>query len=503
MDKAERKTRVSPERPYSGLGKLPPQATDLEEAVLGALMLQKDAILEVIAILTSEVFYEPRHQKIYNVIQSLYTQSNKIDILTVTAGLRSSGELEMIGGAYYITELTERVASAANIMEHARIVYQKFLQREMIRISTDTIQSAYDDTTDVFEMIDKNQSDISSMMSRIQGASVVDVSDIISDEIISLDQPKVDGLVGVGSGFTDLDSITNGWVKPNLIIIAARPAMGKTAFMLNCARNAALQYDCPGIIFSLEMSKEQLGQRLLAAETEILLDKIIKRDLTDEDRSQIHSATSKILESNKLFIDDTPAIPLLELRAKVKRAHQKYGIKWFMVDYLQLMRGSLEKKNGNREQEISSISAGLKALCKELNIAGIALSQLSRAVESRPGGSKRPQLSDLRESGAIEQDADQVLFLYRPEYYGLTEDEDGNPTRGIGEVIIAKNRHGACNMLKLRFNGSIQKFSNLDFDYRSPDNHLLNGSAVANLMPSSNFIISPSNNFDDDKDSPF
>ena len=488
----DRRNRVTNPTPFSGLGKLPPQAIDVEEAVLGALMLEKDAIGEVIGILEPEVFYVDKHQRIYREIQKLYIKSDKIDILTVTAALRYAGDLEMIGGAYYITELTNRVASAANIETHSRIIYQKFLQREMIRISTETIHAAYEDTTDVFDMIDKNQSDITNMMSSVHGATISDVSDLVGEEVMKLYEPKIEGLVGVGSGFTELDNLTNGWVQPNLIIIAARPAMGKTAFMLNCARNASVDFGKPGIIFSLEMSKQQLVQRLIAAETEILLDNIIKRNLTDEDIQQLEIATKTLQIEQKLFIDDTAGITILELRSKVKRAKQKWGIEWFMVDYLQLMHGTRDKKF-NREQEIASISAGLKDLCKTLNIPGIALSQLSRAVESRPGGSKRPQLSDLRESGAIEQDADQVLFLYRPEYYGLEVDEDNMPTKGIGEVILAKNRHGACNHVKLKFNGAIQKFSNLEID----------PNWEPNFTPPSNFIIRPSRMDDMDDDQPF
>lgn len=842
----ERRSRITNPSPYTGLGKLPPQATDMEEAVLGALMLQKDALLDVIDTVKPAIFYRDNHQKICAVILKLFASDRPVDILTVTAELRKEGELEMIGGAYYITELTSRVASAANIEFHAKIIYQKYLQREMIRISTETINKAYEDTTDVFDIIDHNSAEVTNLMSDTHAAAVADVSDLIMERKMQLYDPPKDGLLGVGSGFTSLDRITNGWVAPGLVIIAARPAMGKaqpldskiltpfgytqigrvkvgseicdtnggiqfvtgifpqglkdtytvtfsdgtktkccdehlwltstmqerkskrggsvkslkqimanlhvtadnrrnhsvkfvepvffhkidllihpyvmgvflgdgsashlsitnpevdiidkvsqllpvgcrlrkkkdtgkcdeyrfvrdsakkenifkellikynldtslsadkcipfeylrssvddrlellrglldtdgyvvyenciefstvsnmlkvgmidlvrslggritysvkqgqykkngiqvicqkyyrmnisfasdiipvssekhlskycfsrrslekfidsvvkndeqeecicisvsskdrlyitdeyipthnTAFMLSCARNAVAEFGKKGLIFSLEMSKMQLVDRIISSETEIPLDKISKGSLDDYETNRLETGTVKLDVGKNLFIDDTAAISILELRAKAKRFKIKYDIQWIMVDYLQLMRG-LPDKMGIREQEISSISRGLKALAKELNIPVIALSQLSRAVESRPGGSKRPMLSDLRESGAIEQDADMVLFLYRPEYYGLTEDEDGNPTQGVVEVIIAKHRSGVCDTVRLRANLSIMKFFDLDTDFSSDT---ISNPVSFTPSPNSNFIIRPNYMRDDDDDEP-
>lgn len=476
--------------PYTALGKLPPQAIEMEEAVLGALMVDKNAIIAIVDRIKPEVFYKDNHQKIYKAILNLYQKSKPIDIRTVAAELRSSGELEQVGGSFYIADLTGPVVSSENIEYHSAIVYQKFLQREVIRISTEAIQEAYEDTTDVFQLIDKNTTETAALLSNLHGADMVDVADLVENELRELSGKTIEGLLGVGTGFDALDAITNGFREPDLILIAARPSMGKTAFMLNCARNAAIDYDKPGLIFSLEMSKEQLTQRLIASESGILLDSIIKRKLTDYEAERIITATEKLQVDKKIFIDDTAGIPILELRAKAKRAKIKHNIQWVMVDYLQLMKGSTSK-GSLREQEVASISAGLKALAKSLKIPVIALSQLSRAVESQPGA-KKPNLSHLRESGSLEQDADLVLFIYRAEYYGFKEDEDGNDTSGIGEIIIAKHRNGVCGEVKLKFNGALMKFKNLDLE------QLQNNFPV----PKDNSIIRPSSMYDED-DQPF
>lgn len=472
---------------FTNYGKLPPQAIDLEEAILGAIMIEKDAILEIADMISPDHFYKDGNQKIYAAALRLFQRSKPIDILTITEELRRSGDLEAIGGAYHITQLTDRVASSANITYHARIVFQKYLQREMIRICVKTINEAYDDSTDVFELIDNHESEILKSQSNLDNTDIVDVADVLESELKEMNNPPIHGLLGIGSGFSELDRITNGWKKTDLMIIAARPAMGKTAFALNNARNAVVDFDKPGIIFSLEMSKEQLTQRLLASEAKILLDKIQKRHLEQWEWMQIHEALNKIGIGNRLFIDDTPSITLTQFRSKAIRAKKKYDIQWIIIDYLQLMKGE-QSKNGNREQEISSISRGLKGVAKELGIPVIALSQLSRAVESR-AGSKRPMLSDLRESGAIEQDADLVLFLYRPEYYGYSEDEEGMPTAGIAEVIVAKNRHGECDTVKLKFNGAVMLFKDLDLDNMNnfttlnPSASSLNNNFIIRNMP--------------------
>ncbi|HEX7366439.1 MAG TPA: replicative DNA helicase [Pelobium sp.] len=496
----------------SGLGKLPPQALDLEEAVLGALMLEKDALSTVIDILKPEVFYKDAHQKIFQSIQTLFTASSPVDILTVCAQLRQQGDLELIGGAFYITELTNRVASAANIEFHARIISQKFIQRELIRISTDIINQSYEDTSDVFELLDyaeKNLFDIAQNNLRRDSRKM---DDIIKESIKMLEslRGKDDTLTGVPSGFTALDRVTNGWQKSDLVIIAARPAMGKTAFVLTCARNAAVQFNKPVVVFSLEMSSVQLTNRLISGEAEIEQEKIRKGQLEDWEWQQMHSKIGKLSEA-PLIIDDTPALNVFEFRAKCRRLKAQYDIQMIIIDYLQLMQGKADGKGGggggNREQEISSISRALKQVAKELNVPVIALSQLSRAVENRPGGSKKPMLSDLRESGAIEQDADMVLFLYRPEYYGLDQDENGNPTAGVGEVIIAKHRNGETCTVPLKFIGKYVKFADLDSDFggiSAAGNS--NADPFSSLSPSTQFesiTLKPKNWDVEDDEPPF
>jgi len=497
--------------PYGGLGKLPPQAIDLEEAVLGALMLEKDALSSVIDILKPEVFYKDNHQKIFFAIRHLFEKTSPVDILTVTAQLRQQGELEMIGGAYYITELTNRVASAANIEYHSRIIIQKFIQRELIRISTDVIQNAYEDTTDVLDLLDKAEKNLFEIAQNNLRRDSRKMDDLMHETLKEIEalKDKKDGLTGVASGFTDLDRMTSGWQKSDLVIIAARPAMGKTAFVLSCARNAAVDFNKPVVVFSLEMSSVQLVNRLISGETHIEQEKIRKGNLEEWEWQQIHSKIGR-LEQAPLIIDDTPALNIFEFRAKCRRLKSQHDIQLIIIDYLQLMqgKGGEGKGSGNREQEIGSISRALKSVAKELNVPVIALSQLSRAVENRPGGSKRPMLSDLRESGSIEQDADMVLFLYRPEYYGLEVDEDNNPTQGIGEIIIAKHRNGETGRVRLKFVGKYVKFTDLD---QGMDGAFTpgNNNAFAGLSPSqdfekpSNFIIRPSRMDDIDDEQPF
>lgn len=507
---SDKRSRFST-NPTSSLGKLPPQAIDLEEAVLGALMLEKDALSSVIDILKPNVFYRDSHQKIFQAIRTLFEKTSPVDILTVTAQLRLQGELEMIGGAYYITELTNRVASAANIEYHSRIIIQKYLQRELIRISTDIINSAYEDTSDVLELLDraeKNLFEIAQDNLRRDSRKMDDLLRETLAEIESL-KDKKDGLTGIASGFTELDRITSGWQKSDLVILAARPAMGKTAFILTCARNAAVDFHKPVVVFSLEMSSVQLVNRLVSGETEIEQEKIRKGRLEEWEWKQIHSQIGR-LEQAPLIIDDTPSLSIFEFRAKCRRLKAQHDIQLIIIDYLQLMQGKVDGKGGgNREQEIGSISRGLKAVAKELNVPVIALSQLSRAVENRPGGSKRPMLSDLRESGSIEQDADMVLFLYRPEYYGLEVDEDNNPTQGVGEVIIAKHRNGETGRVRLKFVGKYVKFTDLDTGMDSFPSASSAPNPFTGLTPSqdfekpSNFIIRPSKMNDIDEDPPF
>lgn len=444
-------------------GKLQPQAVELEEAVLGAMLLEKESLSLVIDTLSPESFYKEQNGRIFSAIQRLFNASEPVDILTVTQELKRSGELELVGGSFYVSSLTNRIASSANVEFHARIVAQKFLQRELIRISTETIKSAYEDSTDVFELLDQTTQNIFQVLDsnvRKQGDKMVNLIAKAIEEIEAA-AAQTDGLIGVPSGFTALDRITGGWQKSDLLILAARPGMGKTAFVVSMAKNAAVEFNKPVAIFSLEMSSIQLVKRLISSETEITQDKILKGNLDNHEFVQLNERIKK-LSVAPLFIDDTPALSIFELRAKARRLKENENIQLIIIDYLQLMSGGPDSK-GNREQEISNISRGLKSLAKELEIPIIALSQLSRQVENRPGGSKRPQLSDLRESGAIEQDADMVMFIYRPEYYGLEVDENNEPTKGRAEIIIAKNRHGALETVKLRFVGQYAKFADLDY----------------------------------------
>ncbi len=450
-------------------GKLPPQAIELEEVVLGALMLEKDAVNEVIDILQPRSFYKDHHQRIFSAIQDLFQRSEPIDILTVTNELKQRGELELIGGAYFVTQLTNRVASSANAEFHARIIAQKFIQRELIRISSEIIRDAYDDTTDVFTLLDKAESNLFSVAEGNIRKNYDSMSSLIREAIEQIENAKQHegGVVGIPSGFTDLDRITSGWQSSDLIIVAARPAMGKTSFALSLARNAALPpHNKPVAVFSCEMSSLQLVTRLVSSESEIPSDKLRTGNLENYEVEQIHAKITHLAEAN-IFIDDTPALSVFELRAKARRLKAQHNIELIVVDYLQLMTVGGENR-GNREQEISTISRSLKSIAKELNIPIIALSQLSRSVETR-GGDRRPQLSDLRESGAIEQDADMVIFLHRPEYYGLTEDEEGNSTLGLANVIIAKHRNGSVGDVPLKFTNHLAKFSDLENSYMGSD----------------------------------
>ncbi|MFY7910889.1 MAG: replicative DNA helicase [Emticicia sp.] len=447
-------------------GKLPPQALELEEAVLGALMIEKDALTSVVDILQPSSFYKEAHQRIYNAILQLFGKSEPIDMLTVTTQLRSNGELEFVGGASYLVKLTNKVNSAANIEYHARIITQSAIKRDMIKIAGDILKDAYEDTTDVFTLLDKIEQNFFEISERNIRKNYADASTIMRATIEELEKKKnnKDGLTGVASGFTALDRITSGWQNTELTIIAARPAMGKTAFVVSAMRNAAVEWGVPVALFSLEMSATQLMLRLISAEAEIDSNKLRKGKLENHEWVQLHQKI-KNLSSAPIYIDDTPALSILEMRAKCRRLKAQFDIGLVIIDYLQLMTAeSGGGGKGNREQEIAAISRAMKNLAKEINVPVIALSQLSRAVETR-GGDKRPQLSDLRESGSIEQDADMVMFLYRPEYYKITQDEQGNSTEGVGEVIIAKNRSGDVDTVKLKFIGKYTKFTDLDGFY--------------------------------------
>ena len=451
---------ISPEQVFANQGRIPPQATDLEEVVLGALMLEKEAVNEVIDILSPEAFYLDKHQKIFAAIKALFGKSEPIDILTVTNELKQRGELEMVGGAYYISKLTNRVVSAANIEYHARIIMQKHIQRQLILLSSDMIHKAFEDTSDVFDLLDEAESNLFHISENNLRRSYDSMQDLVSKAIKEIQNAKNadNKLRGVPSGYTALDEITQGWQKSDLIILAARPSMGKTAFALNLARNAAVEFNRPVAFFSLEMSSVQLVTRLISTETSLTADKLRKGDLAEYEWQQLNTKVTPLTDA-PIFIDDTPQLSVFELRAKCRRLKQQHDIQMVFVDYLQLMTAKGDK-GLNREQEISTISRSLKSLAKELEIPVLALSQLSRSVEQRPG-SKKPILSDLRESGAIEQDADMVMFIYRPEYYKEGVDTEDKP-KGYTIIDIAKHRNGKLGEVELRFVGQYARFEEME-----------------------------------------
>ncbi|HLA64368.1 MAG TPA: replicative DNA helicase [Rhodothermales bacterium] len=444
-------------------GRVPPQAVDVEQAVLGALLIEREAIPKAIEILPPDAFYDARHQRIYGAVESLFERGNPVDLITLTEELKRRGEFEQVG-SYYLSELTTRVASAANIEYHARIIAEKSLLRKLITTMTGVVGQAYDPTTDAFDLLDNAERSIFQISESQLRRGAIPMSEVVKEtfqKLHDLHGKHGGGITGVPSGFTSLDSLTGGWQKSDLIIIAARPSMGKTALSLAVTRNAAL--DAQGAVgvayFSLEMSAGQLAQRLLTSEARVDAQAARTGRLHDDDWPKIARAAGR-LSAAPIFIDDTPGLGILELRAKCRRLKAEHNIGMVIVDYLQLMHGTSQGKNANREQEIAQISRSLKSLAKELDVPVIALSQLSRAVETR-GGDKRPMLSDLRESGSIEQDADVVGFIYRAEKYGITVDDNGNSTEGIAELILAKQRNGPIGTAKMAFVNQFALFANL------------------------------------------
>lgn len=491
--------------PMMGLeaGKVPPHAVDLEEAVLGALMLEKDALTDVIQILRPESFYRQEHVHIYETIQQLFQESEPIDILSVTNNLKKTGKLDLVGGAYYISKLTDRVASSANAEFHARIIAQKHIQRELIRVSGEIYHDAFEDTTDVFDLLDRAEQNLFAVTEGNIRKDVDEMKSLIAQAVEDIEKAGLQesGVRGVPSGFVEVDRVTAGWQKQDLLIIAARPGMGKTSFILSMARNMGVDHNRPIAVFSLEMSALQLTNRLIASETELSASKLREGSLEPHEWEQLNSKLHKLSQA-PIYIDDTPSLSVFELRAKCRRLKAQHNIELIMVDYLQLMTAGGDNKNGgNREQEISMISRSLKSIAKELDIPVVCLSQLSRNVETR-GGVKRPMLSDLRESGAIEQDADMVMFIYRPEYYGLEETETGMPTAGYAELIIAKHRNGALKDVPLRFIGNLAKFT----DWESHDFDLGGAMPISNEFEGGGGQATrtiPSKMNDDDDSAPF
>ena len=461
---ARRRTRPTHEPEIvSEFGKLPPQDTSLEDAVLGALMLEKDAYNNVCEILKPEAFYNPANQKIYEAIQSLAANGKPIDMLTVTDQLRSNKVLDEVGGAIRISELTGLVSSAANAEFHARIVAQKYLARELISYSSQVQQLAFDESVDVYDLMQEAEGKLFEISKNTLKRDVIPIENAVQDAIKKIEEAanRPEGLSGLISGYHKLDRLTSGWQNSDLIIIAARPAMGKTAFVLSMAKNMAVDYNYP-VVFSLEMSSLQLVNSLISNVCSLEGEKIKSGQLTQPEWENLMTRT-RSLSTAPLYIDDTPSLSIFELRTKARRLVREHGVKIIIIDYLQLMNAT-GMKFGSREQEVSTISRNLKQLAKELDIPIIALSQLNRSVETRAADDKlgkRPQLSDLRESGAIEQDADIVCFIHRPEYYTRSsEDAEGNNIRGLAEFIVAKHRSGATDTINLHFVSKYARFEN-------------------------------------------
>lgn len=446
-----------------GKGVVPPHETELEEAVLGAILIDSQSLNDTIDILNPEVFYSEAHVEIFRSIKQLFNSQKPIDILTVANDLKTRGVLDLVGGDYYLAMLSQKVSSSAHTEFHARLIIQKHIQRELIRVSNEIIKEAYDPSTDVLELLDHAEGKIFEIADGNLKKNFESAENLIVQAIKRIqDISKKDGLSGVASGFNAVDKVTSGWQMSDLIIIAARPGMGKTAYVLSMARNIAVNNNQAVALFSLEMSSVQLITRMISSETGLSGEQLRKGTLEPHEWQQLNTRIKK-LEKAPIYIDDTPALSVFDLRAKCRRLKAQFDIQIIIVDYLQLMTTGGDKNAGNREQEISIISRSLKGLAKELNIPVIALSQLNRSVETR-GSSKRPLLADLRESGAIEQDADLVCFIYRPEYYGFDvwDDEAGTPCQGQAEFLIAKHRNGATTNVRLRFEDKLAKFSDLE-----------------------------------------
>lgn len=467
---AKTKTQVTPVSDY---GRIPPQATDVEQAVLGALMLEKDAFSMVSEILRPQSFYETKHQQIFTAIMNLAIAESPIDLLTVKDELQKEGHLDEVGGTFYLAELTNKVASAAHIVKHAQIVAQKALARQLIEFASNIEGKAFDTTEDVADLMQEAEGKLFEISQQNLKKDYTQINPVLEQAYkqIQMAAAREDGLSGLETGFHDLDKITSGWQNSDLVIIAARPAMGKTAFVLSMAKNMAVNYKIPVGFFSLEMSNLQLVNRLISNTCEIPGDKIKSGQLADYEWQRLDYKLRDLIDA-PLYIDDTSALSVFELRTKARRLVREHQVKIIFIDYLQLMNAS-GMSYGSRQEEVSTISRSLKGLAKELNIPIIALSQLNRSVETRYAGNqgdnakqgyeaRRPQLSDLRESGAIEQDADLVLFIHRPEYYKIYQDDKGNDLRGKGEIIVAKHRNGRIGEIWLRFIGDYTRFQNVD-----------------------------------------
>ena len=478
--KAPRSNSKAKIQPVNDYGRIQPQAPELEEAVLGALMIEKDAYSLVSEILRPESFYEHRHQLIYSAITDLAVNQKPVDILTVKEQLAKRGDLEEVGGPFYITQLSSKVASSAHIEYHARIIAQKALARELITFTSNVQSKAFDETLDVDDLMQEAEGRLFEISQQNMKKDYTQINPVIAEayQLIQIAAARTDGLSGLESGFTKLDKMTSGWQRSDLIIIAARPAMGKTAFVLSMAKNIAVNYRNPVAVFSLEMSNVQLVNRLISNACEIPSEKIKSGQLADYEWQQLDYKLRDLLDA-PLYVDDTPSLSVFELRTKARRLVREHGV--------------------------STISRSLKGLAKELNIPIIALSQLNRGVESREGEEgKRPQLSDLRESGAIEQDADMVCFIHRPEYYKIYTSQDGTDLRGMAEIIIAKHRNGAVGDVRLRFIGQYTRFQNPEDDMVIPHPAEGGGATFGSKMNAvSDGSVPPPAEFAPQTDNPF
>ena len=463
---ARAKVNVPEEDAY---GHVQPQALEFEEAVLGALMIEQDAYSQVSEILRPESFYDHRHQLIYEAIRTLNLQQKPVDILTVTEHLNTMGKLEEVGGPFYITQLSGKVASSAHIEYHARIIAQKYLARELITFTSLVQTKAFDTTVDVDDLMQEAEGKLFEISQQNMKKDYTQINPVIREayDMLQKAAARSDGLSGLSSGFEKLDKMTSGWQNSDLVIIAARPAMGKTAFVLSMAKKMAVDMKIPVAMFSLEMSNVQLVNRMIVNVCEIPGEKLKSGQLAPYEWSQLDNKITQLYDA-PFYVDDTPSLSVFELRTKARRLVREHGVKIILIDYLQLMNAS-GMSFGSRQEEVSTISRSLKGLAKELNIPIIALSQLNRGVENREGEEgKRPQLSDLRESGAIEQDADMVCFIHRPEYYKIYTSADGTDLRGMAEIIIAKHRNGAVGDVRLRFIGQYTRFQNPEDDMVIP-----------------------------------
>jgi replicative DNA helicase len=440
---------------------LQPQALEIERAVLGALLIDKDAYAVVCEMLYPESFYEPRNQMIYSAIRDLSMAERPVDVLTVTEQMAKNGTLEEAGGPAYIAEISSRVATSANVDYHARIIAQKFLARQLIQFAGSIETKAFDETIDVDELMQEAEGSLFELSQKNMKKDYTQIDPVIVNALQAINKAAANtgGLTGVPTGYHKLDEITSGWQSSDLIIIAGRPAMGKTSFALSMAKNIAADYKVPLAFFSLEMSNQQLVDRLISNVCEIPGSKILNGQLQPDEWDRLDKRITN-LQGAPIYVDDTPGLSVFELRTKARRLVREHGVKIIMIDYLQLMNAN-GMRFSSRQEEVSTISRSLKGLAKELDIPILALSQLNRGVESREGlEGKRPQLSDLRESGAIEQDADMVLFVHRPEYYHIYQDDSGRDLHGMAQIIIAKHRKGRTDDVLLTFRGEYTRFEN-------------------------------------------